>query len=47
MTDECKECRFRETCEEYGYELNQKDQMTCPHFVVFMEIMEEHALEGY
>ena len=47
MSDECKKCRFLEESERYGYELDQKDQMNCPYYEIYMEIIEEHALEGY
>ena len=47
VSDECKKCRFLEECEGYGYELDQKDQMDCPYYEIYMEIIEEHALEGY
>lgn len=47
MSDECKKCRFLEECEGYGYELDQKDQIDCPYYVTYMDMIEEHALEGY
>lgn len=40
MTDVCKDCRFRNLCEELEYNLDCKDVEKCEHYEAFLEGME-------
>lgn len=40
MTDICKECRFRDLCEEMEYELECQDQDKCDRYEAYLECLE-------
>lgn len=40
MTDICKECRFRDLCEEMEYELECQDQNKCDRYEAYLEGLE-------
>lgn len=40
MTDICKECRFRDLCEEMKYELECHDQDKCDRYEAYLEGLE-------
>lgn len=37
MTETCKNCEYREECEQLGFDMNIEDQDECEHFYGFSE----------
>ena len=41
MTEVCKDCEYREQCEQLGFEFNIEDQDECEHYYGFAQENEE------
>lgn len=37
MSEVCKNCEYKEQCEQLGFEMNAEDQDECEHFYGFSE----------
>lgn len=37
MTDTCKECKYKDLCEELGYDLECTDQGECERYYEYLE----------
>ena len=40
MTDICKDCEFRKTCEELEYVLDCSDKEKCEHYEAYLDAKE-------